>query len=118
MASILFTVEDIVDEVDGTRQRTKDGKRDDGADQCIGIAQTFGEHERRKDEQILRPLAGPERNEEVEEKRATALTARHPKRKDSESSRPGELSLLETFLAEHGATLRRTEGHGCFLPAG
>jgi hypothetical protein len=56
MTPILFPVEHIVDEVDRCGERAEDEEGGDGRDNSVRIAEPFGEHERREDEQVLRPL--------------------------------------------------------------
>jgi hypothetical protein len=60
MAPILLTVQDVVDEVHGTRQRTKDDERDDRFDHRRSVVEPLRKHESAEDEQILRPLTWTE----------------------------------------------------------
>ena len=56
MAPILFAIEHVVEEVDRSGEGTKDQERGHRASDGVFIGEALGEHDRREDEKILRPL--------------------------------------------------------------
>ena len=66
MTTVLFPIEDVVNEVYGSGQRAEHDERHDGFHHGGAVPQLLGEHERAEDEQILRPLPWTERIQEVQ----------------------------------------------------
>ena len=67
---VALAVRDVVDEIDHARQHAEDDERADRVDDRVRIEELEAEQQSREDEQVLRPLSGPQRDEDVEGKRA------------------------------------------------
>jgi hypothetical protein len=65
MTAVHLAVTDVVDQVDRAGERAKNEKGRQGATHGGRIEQTLTENQRRKQNQILRPLLRPERDEQT-----------------------------------------------------
>jgi hypothetical protein len=62
MQLVLVDVGDVVDQVDGPREPAEQQERRERAQRRLRLEQVLGQRERREDQQILGPLARPQRN--------------------------------------------------------
>ena len=74
MKTIGFEIADVVDEVDDAGQHTEDPERAEHANEGVRIEQLLllAEDQTGKDDDVLRPLFRPEREQQIGQKRATA----------------------------------------------
>ena len=61
MQTVALHVHDVVDQVDGARETTKDGERRRCAQREIEIEEVLGQRQRREHHEVLRPLVRPQR---------------------------------------------------------
>jgi hypothetical protein len=67
MLSIAPAVDDVVDEIDDSRQRTEDRERRDRDGDCRQVEQSLRKDQCSEDQEVLRPLTWPQGNEEIED---------------------------------------------------
>jgi hypothetical protein len=69
MVPILLAVEHVIDEIHHAGQHAEHEERDRRAQNRCAVAQALGKDERAEDKQVLRPLSGTERANEVQRER-------------------------------------------------
>jgi hypothetical protein len=67
--AVLFTIADVIEQVDGAGEEREGRERQQGASQHPRVVELVGEDQRRQDEDVLGPLPGPQRVKQFEQHR-------------------------------------------------